>query len=187
MAHYIAELMKKEKTAKSEKHRNLIRKQCSELIMRLWIFRYKFDSNNPINSLNQNIKILVGEDPFRRPFLSHSDKEETQEESDFEQYLNSIIKLSEYEKQVIFSAMTADASEEISEGFSNEDGQESETEFEINITNLINYRDRLTKDNPVLEGIISTEPGSERNTAVMQALWDISKKRRKIIKRLSGK
>lgn len=187
MAHYIAELMEKEKTVKTEKQRTLIRKQCSELVMRLWDIRYKFDPNDPINTLNQNIKTLVGKGTFGQPFLSCSKKEETQEEPCFEEYLNSIIKLSEHEKEVVFSVITADATSEMSDTFANEDSQESEKEFGINIRTLLNYRSSLAKKNPILETIIQAKSKEERRELAMKALWDISKKRRKIIKKLSEK
>jgi hypothetical protein len=187
MAHYIAELMKEEKSAKSEKWRSSIRKKCCDVIMRLWSIRYRFDSDDPINSLDRNIKILVGKDSFREPLVNCSDKEDENEEmegTDFERCLYSILKLSEKEKKVIMVALTADVSAEDMKIHSKGDGQNSDDDLEINIKALMSFRNKLVRDDPILKSIVEAKTESERKNLAIQALLEISKQRRKLTKKL---
>lgn len=187
MAHYIAELMKEEKSAKSERHRNSIREEGSDLIIRLWSIRHEFDPNDPINSLNQNIKILVGKDPFREPFVNCSDKEvenEEVEETVFEHCLGSILERSEKEKKVVMATLTTDVSAEDMKIHSKGNGQNSDNDLAINIKALMSFQNKLVKDDPILKSIVEAKTESERKNLAMQALWEISKQRRKLIKKL---
>ncbi len=188
MAHYISELMKNEQAAKSEKQRNSIRRECAKLILHLWSIRYQYDFSDPINSLNRNLKILVGDDPFRQPLVRCSEEaknEQAIDGTDYEQILELITSLSKDEKQVIFAALTADMPEDVPKVGSGTDDDGGRID-EVDYTKLLKFRDVLVKksDNPMLKDIIAAKTNSKRKNSVIKALWEISKKRRRLIKKL---
>ncbi|AQQ71437.1 hypothetical protein SMSP2_01811 [Limihaloglobus sulfuriphilus] len=189
MSHYIAELIEKEKTAKSKRSRNQIRKECSDLITRLWMIRYKYDPNDPIYSLEQNLKILVGKNPLKKALVNASiepnniDENMQSEGGGFEHLIASIIKLSEKEKEIIMAALTADVSEEEVLSYSS-DNMQDKNEFTLNIKTLINYRDRILNSDNMLKGIIQAESDVERMDKMIKALSKTNKQRQDIIKKM---
>lgn len=190
MAHYIAELMKNEKAAKSKKQQDSIRKNCAELILRLWNIRYQFDTSHPINQLNHKLEVLVGDNPWPRPFVKAKEKGSPKEEkcniTKYERNLKQIDELSEQDKRVIFAALVADLPEEAPEEVNN---SQDSTETNVNrlYKQLISSRNRLVRESEdkSLKEIVDAKSKLARKKAVTQALIKNSMQRRKIIKMLS--
>lgn len=188
MAHYISELMKNEMSEENERQRNCIRKKCADLILRLWNIRSRYDQNDPINSLNRNLNILVGGEPYRKSPMDFSDDDGCKMNADgvdHEQALGLISDLSEKEKKVICVALTADMPEEaLSADFNDKDdngGVDVQSFHE-----LLKLRGRMVdaSDNPLLKEILDAKSISGRKKVTIQALWEISKQRRRLIKKL---
>jgi len=187
MAHYIAEPMSNEKSVTSDKRRTTIRRECADLITRLWSIRYQYDQSDPINSLNHNIKVLVGDDVFRRPLVDCSDATEDGEKgyvTAYEWTLQLIASLSKKENAVMLAALTAETPDELSDSISghDEDGKGLE------LSGLLDFRKRIvgSSDDPLLKRVEEAETDSARQEAVADALWELSKQRRRLIKTLQS-
>ena len=186
MAHYVAELLANERACTNHKRRASLRKQCAELITRLWSIRYQFDPSDPISELNRNIRVLVGDDIMNRPRVDCSDTTGAAEENcetAYEQTLRQIALVSKKESAVMLSALTAGLVEELSGTSSgDEDGHP-----ELDISELLRFRKRVVdNDDALLTAIEEAETDSARQEAVAEALWDLSKERRRLIKTLGG-
>ena len=189
MAHHIAELMKKEKVATNKKQRDSIRKNCAELILRLWNIRYEFDTSHPINQLNHKLEMLVGDNPWPRQLIKTKGKETSKKEiykvTKYENNLKQIEKISEQDKQIVFIALTADLPDEIPEEVgSNQDC----TDIEIGplYTKLTLYRNKIVSESEIksLKEIVDAKNKLARKKAVTQALIKNNMQRHKLIKML---
>lgn len=190
MAHYIAELMDSEKSAKSEKQRTAIRKNCTELILRLWKIRYRFDPSHPLSQLSRKLEILAGDKPWSRPFVETTEgKAQTKEKHSgpkYEKNLKLIAELAEEDKRVVFIALTADLPRKAPEEF--QDGENAdEADVAFNYRNLITTRDRLAKgaNTQSLKDIVDAKTKAARKSAIARALMKTNERRQKLIKMLS--
>jgi hypothetical protein len=189
MAHYIAELMKKEEKA-TKTQRTLIRKECADMIIRLWSVRPRFDYYDPINTINRNLEILVGKDAYRRPVVDISNQEGNEAEdieSKYEKTLSMITELSHKEMRTIFVALTAAIPDKVQiVGLKKEDDTNDKID-ENNYTELLTIRNRLTNspDLPSLKIISEAKTDSEKQKATVKILREIDKKRQELIKSIA--
>lgn len=188
MAHYIAELLKKEKVARSERQRNSIRKESSDLIIRLWSIRDRFDRNDPINLLNENIKTLLGQDPFREFVGNKSDTEKPHKTAvkSKSEGLGSIIKLSEKERKAIIIGLASDDSHESVENILPAANGDADDSLEININELLGLLRSYAKEDPMLQSILDSKTKSEKMAQTLQVLSQINEERVNILKHLAG-
>lgn len=190
MAYRVAELMEQEKKAKTARKREVLRKECSDLIIKIWKIRRRYDPNDPINKINHGLDVLLsGSQPswmtFQEPPIQKGKAEKRKlKKLKYDQVLTKIMELSDKDRRVVFAATTAELPEKVTGETRDIEEQQAE---ELNVEQ---YDQLITMRNLVFEktqsedikDIANAKTKTARKKAVARALHNIDVERKAYIK-----
>lgn len=192
MAYHVAELLEQEKKAKTARKRELLRKECSDLIIKIWKIRRRYDPNDPINRINRGLDVIVAGGQtswmtFQEPAMPEGKGPKRKPKKlKYDQILTKIMELADKERRVVFAATTADFPEELTDEIQDVEDQQAEKLNVEHYDQLITLRDLFfqktqSKD---IKDIANAKTKTARKKAVAKALHHIDVKRKAYIKML---
>jgi hypothetical protein len=179
MSHRIAELMERVDQANSEPEREAAKRECTEVILRVWDKRRHWPQGQPLADLSAFLNTLSSE-----PHPMQYTKSEPSTLS-WVEVLPLIRNLAEHEDQIVLDAAIADLDLDQDRRWLEEHPDELSEEERRTITWLITQQERMgsqyykldDKDAPGFASLTC----KERTQLVFEALDKISQKRQKIL------
>lgn len=193
MAYRVAELMEQEKKAKTARKREQLRKECSDLIINIWKIRRRYDPNNPINRINNNLEILVVRSQtswmtFKdSPTPEGKDTKRKPKKMKYDHVLNKIMEIADKERRVVFAATTAELPDKLTEETQDSEDQRAEKLNIEHYNQLITLRNLLFQNSQSknIQNIANAKNKTARKKAVAKALHSIGLERKAYIKMIS--
>lgn len=179
MAHRIAELMERAEQAETEAEREAAKRECTDVIIRLWEHRAKFPFKPPLADIAKFLKNLTSD-----PSPSHWEKPEPPDGT-WNSILPHLEKLQEREYRICHNMAVAETSLEEEREWLEEHPQEmSDDECEI-IKYLLKLREQMDGDDYSLDGVrlpkLASLPGDERAHRGLEALANINAERQALL------
>jgi hypothetical protein len=179
MAHRIAELMEGAEQAETEAEREAAKRECTNVIIRLWEHRAKFPFKPPLADIAKFLKNLTSD-----PSPSHWEKPKPPDGT-WDSILPHLEKLQEREYRICRNAAIAETSLEEEREWLEEHPQEmSDDECEI-IKYLLKLREQMDADDYSLDGVrlpkFASLPGDERAHWGLEALANINAERQALL------
>lgn len=179
MAHRIAELMEQAEQAPTEAEREAAKRECTDVIIRLWEHRTKFPFKPPLADIAKFLRNLTSDSP-----PPHWEKPESPDGT-WHSILPHLEKLQEREYRICRDAAIAETSLEEEREWLEEHREEmSDDECEI-IEYLLKLREQMDGNDYSLDSIripnFATLPAQERTRQVFEALDRINIKRQSLL------
>ncbi len=179
MAHRIAELMERAEQAETEAEREAAKRECTNVIIRLWEHRAEFPFKPPLADIAKFLKNLTSD-----PSPSNREKPEPPDGT-WNSILAHLKKLQNREYKICRDAAIAENSLEDEREWLEEHREEmSDNECEI-IEYLLKLREQMDGSNYLLDIIpipnFATLPAEERTRQVLAALEQINIERQSLL------
>lgn len=179
MAHRIAELMERAEQSETEAKREAAKRECADVIIRLWEHRAKFPFKPPLADIAKFLRNLTSDPP-----PSHWEKPEPPDGT-WGSILPHLEKLQEREYSICRDAAIAEASLEQEREWLEEHREEmSDDECDI-IKYLLKLREQMDGDNYSLDSIripnFASLAAGERTRRVIEALANINAERQVLL------
>jgi hypothetical protein len=179
MAHRVAELIERAEHTSTDEERDLARRECSDLIIRLWERRTQWPYGRPLGEVAEFLENLINE-PSRY--------NQTPQESDKHTWVGSLLRLLsllEREEAVCRNAAIAELNLEKEREWLSQHSEDLSAEEVKIIERLLDLRKRLDEayhplDNTHIPNFTSL-PAEERTRHVIEALNSINAKRQVIL------
>ena len=178
MAHRIAELMERAEQAEDENSREQARRECADLILRVWSRRAGWPYGQPLAKVASNLKGLAAEpDTYSKPL----DEPEERSWASLSPLLNQLL---DRERQLYRDITVAGVSPEEPKSLL-EEHEEDMLEEEIDsFKSLMLMIDRLRNERSGPGGMsassLSELPEEERNKRVLEALEELDAERQRL-------
>jgi len=190
IAYRVAELMEYEKKAKTARKREVLRKECSDLIIKIWKIRRRYDPNDPINKINHGLDVLLsGSQPSCVAFQESQipdgmGAQRKLKKLRYDEILTKIMELADKERRVVFAATTAEFPEELTDEIQDIEDQQAEKLNIEHYDQLITLRDLLFQktQSEDIKDIANAKTKTTRKKAVAKALHNIDVERKAYIK-----
>lgn len=179
MAHRIAELMERAEQAPTEAERETAKRECTNVIIRLWEHRSKFPFKPPLADIAKFLRNLTSDPP-----PSHWEKPEPHDGT-WDSILPHLEKFHDREYRICRDAAVAETSLEEEREWLEEHREEmSSDECDI-IEYLLKLREQMDSDNYSLNSIripnFAALPAEERTRQALEALDRISVERQSLL------
>ena len=183
MSHRIAEVMERAESTVDAVEREAIRRQCSDLIIRLWERRAHWPYGQPLAGVAELLKSLVSDETsYPR---QHRNREVDIDSRSWIGTLPLLRKLQDREEEICFNAAIAEVDLKAERDWLTQHGTELSEEERKITENLISLRERLEQpyfelDKTRVPNFASLEP-TKRTQLAQKALKQINEERKKLL------
>jgi hypothetical protein len=179
LAHRIAELMERAEQGQAEVEREAAKRECAELILRVWERRRLWQRGFPLDNLSAFIEIISSESPQSQCEIEGAPR------GSWLDALSRLRKLREREDLIVLDATIADLNlEQERQWLSEHSGELSEEERQTIIW-TITQQDRLNESNFKLDGKDASNfgllPPTERAQIALEALIQLQLQRQALL------
>jgi hypothetical protein len=182
MSHRIAELMERAENTVDAVEREAIRRQCSDLIIRLWERRAHWPYGQPLAGVAELLKRLVSDE---RSYPGQDRREIDIDPRSWIGVLPLLRKLQDREEEICFNAAIAEVDLKAERDWLTQHGTELSEEERKITEKLISLRERLEQpyfelDKTRVPNFGSLEP-TKRTQLAQKALKQINEERKKLL------